>query len=297
MPLAKQMQPLLLVLGVGLGLGIVWNTVAQLPAEPLVMSGLVGAVVMGATLGLIGGGGSILTVPILVYLLDVEPVLATGYSLFVVGLSALFGASNYMKQGLVNLNAGLIFAAPAFVGVFAARKFVVPALPEEIFSVGSFVVGKDLLVMGVFAIVMIMASVSMIRGRAESDAVEGELKFNYPMIAVEGLVVGLVTGFVGAGGGFLIIPALVVLAKLPMKQAVGTSLMIIAVKSLFGFLGDLGNQPIDWNFLGMFSALSIVGIYGGTYLAKFIPSSKLKPGFGWFVLVMGIFIIAKETVL
>jgi len=117
------------------------------------------------------------------------------------------------------------------------------------------------------------------------------------MIALEGLIVGGVTGFVGAGGGFLIIPALVMLAKLPMKQAVGTSLMIIAVKSLFGFLGDLGNQSIDWGFLALFSLLSIIGIYLGTYLSRFVSSAKLKPGFGWFVLIMGLFILAKETIL
>ena len=247
-------------------------------------------------MGLIGGGGSILTVPILVYLLEIPPVLATGYSLFVVGLSALVGSVNYFKLGLVNLKAGTIFAIPAFVGVFLARKYLVPALPVEIFNLGNLVVGRDLIVMGVFATVMILASVSMIRGGSESEQ-EGELQFNYPMIALEGLIVGAVTGFVGAGGGFLIIPALVVLAKLPMKQAVGTSLMIIAVKSLFGFLGDLGNQSIDWGFLALFSLLSIIGIYFGTYLSRFVSSAKLKPGFGWFVLIMGLFILAKETIL
>ena len=149
---------------------------------------------------------------------------------------------------------------------------------------------------GVFATVMILASVSMIRGGSEPEK-EGELQFNYPMIALEGLIVGGVTGFVGAGGGFLIIPALVMLAKLPMKQAVGTSLMIIAVKSLFGFLGDLGNQSFDWGFLALFSLLSIIGIYLGTYLSRFVSSAKLKPGFGWFVLIMGLFILAKETFL
>ncbi|MGA1600409.1 MAG: sulfite exporter TauE/SafE family protein [bacterium] len=264
--------------------------------EMLVMLGWAGAVVMGITLGLIGGGGSILTVPILVYMLSVSPIQATAYSLFVVGLTALIGSAAYMKQRLVDFRTGAVFAVPSFIGVFLMRRYGVPALPEVIFTYEEFEVGKNLLVMGVFAIVMILASVSMIREQPQAEQ-SGELSYNYPLIAVEGLLVGGVTGFVGAGGGFLIIPALVVLAKLPMKQAVGTSLLIIALKSLFGFLGDLGNQEIDWEFLLIFSALATGGILTGTFLSRYIPGSKLKPAFGWFVLIMGLFILAKETVL
>ena len=296
MALLRQMQPLVSIIALGIGLGLIGNSLGTIPTGGSALFGFAATILAGATMGLIGGGGSILTVPILVYLLEIPPVLATGYSLFVVGLSALVGSVNYFKLGLVNLKAGTIFAVPAFVGVFLARKFLVPALPVEIFNLGNLVVGRDLIVMGVFATVMILASVSMIRGGSESEQ-EGELQFNYPLIALEGLIVGAVTGFVGAGGGFLIIPALVVFAKLPMKQAVGTSLMIIAVKSLFGFLGDLGNQSIDWGFLALFCLLSIIGIYLGTYLSRFVSSAKLKPGFGWFVLIMGLFILAKETIL
>ena len=296
MALLRLMQPLVSIMALGIGLGLIGNSFGTIPTGGFALFGFAATILAGATMGLIGGGGSILTVPILVYLLEIPPVLATGYSLFVVELSALVGSVNYFKLGLVNLKAGTIFAVPAFVGVFLARKFLVPALPVEIFNLGNLVVGRDLIVMGVFATVMILASVSMIRGGSESEQ-EGELQFNYPMIALEGLIVGAVTGFVGAGGGFLIIPALVVLAKLPMKQAVGTSLMIIAVKSLFGFLGDLGNQSIDWGFLALFCLLSIIGIYLGTYLSRFVSSAKLKPGFGWFVLIMGLFILAKETIL
>ena len=296
MALLRQMQPLVSIMALGIGLGLIGNSFGTIPTSGSALFGFAATILAGATMGLIGGGGSILTVPILVYLLEIPPVLATGYSLFVVGLSALVGSVNYFKLGLVNLKAGTIFAVPAFVGVFLARKFLVPALPVEIFNLGNLVVGRDLIVMGVFATVMILASVSMIRGGSESEQ-EGELQFNYPLIALEGLIVGAVTGFVGAGGGFLIIPALVVLAKLPMKQAVGTSLMIIAVKSLFGFLGDLGNQSIDWGFLALFCLLSIIGIHLGTYLSRFVSSGKLKLGFGWFVLIMGLFILAKETIL
>ena len=296
MALLRQMQPLVSIIALGIGLGLIGNSLGTIPTGGSALFGFAATILAGATMGLIGGGGSILTVPILVYLLEIPPVLATGYSLFVVGLSALVGSVNYFKLGLVNLKAGTIFAVPAFVGVFLARKYLVTALPVEIFNLGNLVVGRDLIVMGVFATVMILASVSMIRGGSESEQ-EGELQFNYPLIALEGLIVGAVTGFVGAGGGFLIIPALVVLAKLPMKQAVGTSLMIIAVKSLFGLLGDLGNQSIDWGFLALFCLLSIIGIYLGTYLSRFVSSAKLKPGFGWFVLIMGLFILAKETIL
>ena len=296
MALLRQMQPLVSIMALGICLGLIGNSFGTIPTSGSALFGFAATILAGATMGLIGGGGSILTVPILVYLLEIPPVLATGYSLFVVGLSALVGSVNYFKLGLVNLKTGTIFAVPAFVGVFLARKFLVPALPVEIFNLGNLEVGRDLIVMGVFATVMILASFSMIRGGRESEQ-EGELQFNYPLIALEGLIVGAVTGFVGAGGGFLIIPALVVLAKLPMKQAVGTSLMIIAVKSLFGFLGDLGNQSIDWGFLALFCLLSIIGIYLGTYLSRFVSSGKLKTGFGWFVLIMGLFILAKETIL
>ena len=295
MALLQKMQPLVSIMVLGMALGLIGNSFGSIPTDGPALFGYGATILAGTTMGLIGGGGSILTVPILVYLLEIPPILATGYSLFVVGLSALVGSINYCKIGLVNIKTGTIFAIPAFVGVFLARQFLVPALPVEIFTLGNLVIGRDLMVMVLFATVMILASISMIRGGIEPEQ-EGELQFNYPMIALEGFVIGGITGFVGVGGGFLIIPALVMLAKLPMKQAVGTSLMIIAVKSLFGFLGDLGNQGIDWGFLALFSLLSIIGIYLGTYLSRFVSNAKLQTGFGWFVLVMGLFILAKETI-
>ncbi len=146
-----------------------------------------------------------------------------------------------------------------------------------------------------FALIMLAASYSMIKGKKDSGIdVDTKVKFNIPLIAVEGAVVGVITGIVGAGGGFLIIPALVLLARLPMKMAVGTSLLIISAKSLIGFLGDLGNQVIDWKFLLIFTLLSIVGIFIGSSLSKKINENLLKQGFGWFVLTMGLYIITKE---
>ncbi len=261
----------------------------------IVLIGFAAAVIIGVSLGLIGGGGSILTVPVMVYILGIEPVLATAYSLFVVGSTSLVGSFTYMKKSLVDYKTALVFAIPSFIAVFLTRKFVVPALPDPIFSMGEMAVSKSIAIMVFFALVMLAASYSMIKGKRDAGNDEdSEVKFNIPLIALEGGVVGLVTGLVGAGGGFLIIPALVLLARLPMKMAVGTSLLIIAAKSLIGFLGDLGNQAIDWNLLLIFTGLSIVGIFIGSALSKRINEKALKQGFGWFVLVMGIYIISKE---
>jgi len=199
-----------------------------------------------------------------------------------------------MKKGLVDYKTALVFAIPSFIAVFLTRKFLVPALPDPLFTLGEAIITKNIGIMVFFAVIMLAASYSMIKGKKGGDAVEGEVKFNFPMIALEGLVVGVITGIVGAGGGFLIIPALVLLAKLPMKLAVGTSLLIIAAKSLIGFLGDVSTQTIDWQLLLIFTSLSIVGIFIGSALSKKINEQVLKTGFGWFVLVMGIYIITKE---
>jgi uncharacterized membrane protein YfcA len=256
--------------------------------------GYIGALLIGIVLGLIGGGGSILTVPILVYLMFINPVTATAYSLFIVGVSALVGAVRNIQKGLVDFKTAIVFAIPAFIAVYTTRKFLVPAIPEELFSVGDFLITKNIAIMLFFAIIMLVASISMIRNkRSESDE-ETVVSYNFPLIIIEGFVVGVLTGIVGAGGGFLIIPALVLLAKLPMKKAVATSLLIIAIKSLIGFIGDVENLDIDWAFLLLFTGISVVGIFLGIYLSKFIDGKSLKKGFGWFVLIMGIYIILKE---
>lgn len=264
----------------------------------LELFGYFASLLIGLSLGLIGGGGSILTVPVLVYLFGVDPVLATAYSLFVVGTSSLVGAWPKYKQGLVNVKTGIIFGIPSIISVYATRKFLVPMIPSEIFTLGSFVVTKAILMMVLFAALMVAASISMIRGTCENcDKDEDELSqisYNYPMILLEGLVVGMLTGLVGAGGGFLIIPALVMLTKLPMKQAIGTSLLIIAAKSLIGFTGDLGHQTIDWNLLLIVTGLAIIGIFIGDRVSKKINSAQLKVGFGWFVLIMGLYILIQQ---
>jgi uncharacterized membrane protein YfcA len=257
--------------------------------------GYIASILIGISLGLIGGGGSILTVPVLVYLFHVDPVQATAYSLFIVGASSLVGAWPKYKQGFVNLKTAIIFGIPSIVAVFATRKFIVPAIPNELGEFAGIAITKSLLIMMLFAVLMVAASFSMIRSKKNKETeLEGEQKFNYPLILIEGALVGILTGLVGAGGGFLIIPALVMLSKLPMKQAVGTSLLIIAAKSLIGFTGDLGNRTMDWTLLLTVTALAIAGIFIGDKLSKRIDGNKLKTGFGWFILVMGLYIIAQQ---
>ncbi|MCP9200001.1 sulfite exporter TauE/SafE family protein [Gramella sp. GC03-9] len=263
--------------------------------ELLEILGYVGGLLIGVVLGLIGGGGSILTVPVLVYLLAINPVTATAYSLFVVGTSSLVGALRNIPKKLIDFRTAIVFAIPAFLAVYLTRKYMVPAIPDEIFTISGFTLTKDIGIMLFFAIIMIIASISMIMGRNNgTNLPEAEVKYNYPLIIIEGLVVGVLTGIVGAGGGFLIIPALVLLAKLPMKKAVATSLLIIAIKSLIGFIGDVQNMEIDWVFLLIFSGLSVGGIWLGVFLNNFINGQKLKKAFGYFVLIMGIYIIWKE---
>src|SRR5690554_2366040 len=256
--------------------------------------GYLGALVIGVVLGLIGGGGSILTVPVLVYLLSVNPVTATAYSLFIVGFTTLIGAVQNIKKGLVDFKTAFVFATPAFMAVYATRKYLVPAIPQHIGTVYGFVITKDMAIMMFFAIIMLLASISMIRNNQKISLEGNKVSYNYPLIVAEGIVVGVLTGIVGAGGGFLIIPALVLLAKLPMKKAVATSLLIIAIKSLIGFIGDIENLKLDWLFLLVFTAISVIGIFIGTSLSNIIDGKKLKKGFGWFVLIMGCYIIYEE---
>lgn len=266
--------------------------------EIIEILGFGGALLIGIALGLIGGGGSILTVPIFVYVLSIDPVSATAYSLFVVGSAALVGTLRNAQKKMVDFRTGIVFSIPAFMAVYLTRRFVVPAIPDELFTLNNFLVTKDIAIMVFFALIMLLAAFFMIKGRKEQSTEETvQVSYNYPMIIIEGIFVGFLTGIVGAGGGFLIIPALVLLAKLPMKRAVATSLMIIAIKSLIGFLGDVQNISIEWTFLLSFTSLSVVGIFLGIYLNKFIDGKKLKKGFGWFVLLMGIYIVVKEILI
>jgi len=260
------------------------------------IAGYLAAVLIGVSLGLIGGGGSILTVPVLVYLFGINPLLSTSYSLFVVGSTSLVGAFNNYRRGWVSIKTALLFGISSITTVFFTRKFIIPAIPKKIAVIGGFTITESMFTMVLFAIFMVIASVSMIRNGSikENENVIDDKKINLLKLLVYGTAIGFVTGLLGAGGGFLLIPTLVLLVKLPMKEAVGTSLLIIALNSLIGFTGDLGHFSIDWKFLLTITAIAVVGIFAGGALSKKIPGEKLKKGFGWFVLLMGLYILGKE---
>jgi uncharacterized protein len=251
------------------------------------------AILIGISLGLIGGGGSIFTVPLLVYLFRLEPAIATTYSLFIVGLTSAVGSVSYLKERLVNLKTIFIFGIPSIISVFIMRFFVVPIIPNEIFSIDGFLVTKNILTMILFAFLMLVASYCMIK-RDLSDLENDIEHFNYPLLTFQGLLIGVITGLIGAGGGFLIIPSLIHFGKLKMKVAVGTSLVIISINSLIGFLSENDKPLIDWKFLFSISVFAIIGIFIGMGISKRINSEKLKPIFGYFVLIMGVYIFIKE---
>ena len=259
--------------------------------------GLIASLLIGLSLGLIGGGGSILTVPILVYLFHIEPVLATAYSLFIVGATSIIGTIPKYKAGQVKINTALLFGIPSIISVFLTRTFILPQIPFILFSGSSFSITKNIFLMVLFASLMIAASYSMIKSSKTIQASPSSAtQLNYPLIITLGAMEGFLTGLVGAGGGFLIIPALVLFTQLPMKEAIGTSLLIIAAKSLIGFLGDLSHSEMDWSLLGLLSGIAILGILIGNRLSRKIDGQKLKKGFAWFVLTVGVYILIREGV-
>lgn len=255
--------------------------------------GYIGALIIGLILGLTGGGGSILTVPILVYVLLIDPVVATAYSLFIVGTTSAFGATQNYFKGLVDVKTGFLFAIPSFTAVFLTRKYILPLIPDKMLTTQWMVLTKDKFLMLFFAAIMIYAAFSMLRKPKVVLREITQKKYIFSLI-IQNTFIGIIIGLVGAGGGFLIIPSLVLFAKLPMKKAVGTSLFIITINSLIGFLGDINSTKIDWNFLFAFTSLSVIGIFIGIYLNKFINESQLKKGFGFFVLAMASLILFKE---
>ncbi len=253
--------------------------------------GYVGALFIGLVLGLTGGGGSILTVPILVYLMSINPVTATAYSLFIVGTTSTFGAIQNYRKNLVDIKNGFIFAIPSFIAVYLTRKFIVPRIPEIIIE-SPILITKDTFFMLFFAVIMVFGALSVLKKKTQNT--NNEEKRNLILIGIQTFTIGIIIGLVGAGGGFLIIPSLILFAKLPMRKAVGTSLFIIAMNSLVGFIGDVQNLEIDWMFLLIFSAISVVGIFTGMYLTKYTNESQLKKIFAYFVLVMAAIILLKE---
>lgn len=258
-------------------------------------------VLVGISLGLLGSGGSILTLPILIYVANIDPVTATSYTLFIVGISALIGSFRNSFLGLVDYKTTIYFGIPSLISVYFTRYFILPALPETLFELNGFIISKDMMIILLLSVLMIISSYSMIR-KVNHNSIPNENKkvsnLNLPLILLQGVIVGFVTGFVGAGGGFLIVPALIFICKLPVKKAVGTSLAIIAINTSVGFSGDLiQGIHLDWERLSSFTISALIGTVLGLIISKRIKENQLKIIFGWFVLIMGVFIFVKELFL
>ncbi|MDE5493833.1 sulfite exporter TauE/SafE family protein [Elizabethkingia meningoseptica] len=259
------------------------------------VAGYIASVLIGISLGLIGGGGSILTVPVLVYLFSLNTIQATTYSLFIVGATSVAGAVSYFRKGWVDFKTVITFGFPSVAAVFISRSFLLPAIPQELIRTGNITITKDTFLMLLFAILMVVASYKMIRQNKQADLKDN--KSGYLMVVLQGILIGTLTGLIGAGGGFLIIPALVGMLGMPMKSAIGTSLAIIAINSLSGFLFSLSHTSIQWLFLLGVTFMAVVGIFIGSYISRRIDGKKLKPAFGWFILIMGFYILAKEMLM
>ncbi len=266
----------------------------------MIVAGFIAFLIIGLILGLIGGGGSILGVPVLVYIMCYSADIATSYSLFIVGLTSLIGAISYLRKGELSAEAIVQFAIASMITVFCVRKFVMPAIPETLYPFG-IELTKQTLIMVTFSILILFSSYSMIKKRKPNTI--NDVKWDefarspmgLPFVILLGIFVGFITGFVGAGGGFIIVPVLIFFLRLKFKKAIGTSLCIIAVNSLIGFTGNIGQQEIDWIFLLSISATCAVGILLGSLLSNKVSAQKLKPAFGWFTLIVGIFVLIKET--
>ena len=255
--------------------------------------GYLGALFIGIILGITGGGGSILSVPVLVYILGYNPIIATAYSLFIVGTTSIVGALINFRKGLVVLSTALKFAAPSVIGVFLTRRFIVPKLPNTFGIPNYFTVSKADFLMLLFAIIMLLSAFYMLKNKKqENDTKSYNPKYDFLLLS-QLFLVGILIGLIGSGGGFLIVPALLKFAKLPIKKAIGTSLLIIGINSLIGFIGDIQTQEIDWGFLFTFTTISILGIFIGLSIQKFINDKKLKKIFGIFIVLMAIFILYK----
>ncbi len=256
--------------------------------------GYTAAIFIGMSLGLIGSGGSILTVPVMVYLFAIEPSLATSYSLFVVGSASAVGAFYYYKKGLINIRAGLLFGCFSTLAVTFTRSFFIPLIPGTIVKIGGYTITGSFITMVPFAILMLCASVSMVAQKSATSETEVVTRTMYKL-PLYGLIIGFIAGSSGIGGGFIIIPALVLLAGMPMTEAVGTSLFIITLNSFTGFLGDAGHFEIDWFFLLRITAIAVAGIFAGSILSRRFTVGRLKLIYGWFIMTIAVCILLKET--
>ncbi|GHE32016.1 sulfite exporter TauE/SafE family protein [Sphingobacterium griseoflavum] len=263
----------------------------------MVTAAYVASILIGVSLGLIGGGGSMLTVPVLVYLFGLDAVSATAYSLFIVGTTSAVGSVSYFRRKLVDMKTAMLFGMPAVAAVFLTRTYILPGIPQEIFRYRSYFLTKDTLLLLLFAFLLIAAAYSMLKKEARpSEITVARSHVGWYRLLLQGFLIGTITGLIGAGGGFLLIPALVRLVKLPIKVAVGSSLVVIATNSLLGFLFSVPHLLVDWPFLLKVAAAAMVGIPIGTYLSTRLKSDRLKPAFGWMVLLVGVYILIHEIV-
>jgi len=263
----------------------------------MVTLGFILALCMGLILGLLGGGGSILTVPILVYFFDVSATLATGYSLFIVGVTSVIATFRYRQKNLLDIRVAILFSIPSIVGVLMSRLWILPKVPSTLHMMGTSI-SKDQLILLVFSLLILVIAFFMFKSKdpVEEETQSGsKTRLSLLFIGIEGFLVGIITGFVGAGGGFMIVPALTLFARLPLKKAIATSLLIISAKSIVGFLGDVVSGVVfEWQFLLLIVFMTLTGTVVGTQLSNAIEAHHLRRGFAYFIVVMGILIIVKE---
>lgn len=253
--------------------------------------GYVAAVLVGIVLGLLGGGGAILTVPLLVYFFGITPVVASSYSLFLTSLTSLSGSVTYLLRKSIDFRLVAEFGLPSIMAVFVARSFLLPAIPDMV-SMGEHVhLTKDEIFMLFFSVFMILSSVRMIANNQETVTPADYKAPNSVVVILSGVAVGLVTGLLGAGGGFIIIPILVTLFGLSMQKAVGTSLMIISINSICGFCSGKGADVVDWPLLLTLTGMSILGIFLGVRISRYVSARSLKLVFAGFLLILAAWIL------
>lgn len=249
---------------------------------------------IGMILSLIGGGGSLLSVPILVYLFSLDVVIASSYSLFIVGTTSLVGAWLKQKEQRVDLHAGIIFSACSVVAIFSTRKWIVPLIPEEMLIFDNLPITKRVLILGVFALLAIASSLTILLNENWPSQNQGIVRLK--LLVPVSFTTGILVGFVGAGGGFLILPSLIFFARLPFKIAIGTTLLAIGLSSLLGFLGDVINYEINWLFLLLITSLATLGMVLGNFYSRKVPVQYLRESFGWIMLTIAIGILVKELI-
>lgn len=259
------------------------------------LTGYLATVLIGISLGFIGAGGSILCVPVMVYLFSIKPMEASSYSLFIVGMSSAVGVFTNSRKRLVQFNIALTMGLFSIAGVFVTRSLIMPAIPSNLGTVGHYAIKKSFASMVLFALLMLCASYSMTRDAVmKNSRQENGKQKNIIKLSLCGIAIGFTAGLSGIGGGFLLIPSLVLFAGLPMKEAVATSLLIITMNCIIGFVTDANHFSFDWNFLLKLTAFAVLGIVTGIFLSRKMQSLDLKKIFGWLVMVIGSSILIKE---